>query len=228
MGFFLLVEAAILIARAESVLFTAHQILFGLVTLVLAVALGWRRNWVNIATILNLLYLLAVRILVGVIFQVDGITLEWIIDKSVRLNNLADWAQALTTVGQLLLLLICLVLGVGIVPADFDRRYYRHVAKVGKGRKDAAGYYTTGRSYAKKGQWATAARYWQRATAAAPAHVSYHKALGEAYGNLGFYERSLDALRWARSNTHDDVQLQAIDQLIERFSLERPDQGKPL
>ncbi|MCB0027988.1 MAG: hypothetical protein KDE28_08795, partial [Anaerolineales bacterium] len=82
--------------------------------------------------------------------------------------------------------------------------------------QDATGYYMTGRNYAQKGQWATAARYWEMAVALAPGMVGYHKALGEAFGRLGFTARSLDALHWALDHSQSPEPRAEIRELIQQ------------
>ena len=214
LAFLLLVEAAVQMARPQSPLLLVHQLVAGILVAALLPFVFWRYNWAHLTAIGALIYLLLVRILVGVALNVDGITLEWLIEKNVRLNNLVDWMQALTSLGQLLLLLAGLLVAIALVPADFSRRYYHHIATVGKKGRDASGYYMTGRNYAAQGQWATAARYWEQAVAAAPGQAGYHKALGEAFGRIGLTARSLDALHWALDHTRSDELRTEIADLI--------------
>ncbi|MCA9989022.1 MAG: hypothetical protein KDE59_32175 [Anaerolineales bacterium] len=216
LAFLLLADAGLQMARPEWPGFIVHQFAAGGLVATLLLFVLWRYSWAHVASIIVLSYLLVSRLIAGVVLNVGGITIEWLVEKNVRLNNLLDWLFALAGVGQIALLVVGLLVAIALIPADFARQYYHHVAKVGKKGQDATGYYMTGRNYAQKGQWATAARYWEMAVALAPGMVGYHKALGEAFGRLGFTARSLDALHWALDHSQSPELRAEIRELIQQ------------
>ena len=63
--------------------------------------------------------------------------------------------------------------------------------------------------------WATAILHWRRAAANDPARAYYQRALGEAYAQLGYYERSSDVLESALERTIDPNNRTYLANLIE-------------
>jgi tetratricopeptide (TPR) repeat protein len=80
---------------------------------------------------------------------------------------------------------------------DFQKRPVRQIAVVSDRLKDPADLDRVAQKLAKEGKWASAVLYWQRAVGRASGHAPYLLRLGRAYGQLGFYERSLDTLKSA-------------------------------
>jgi tetratricopeptide (TPR) repeat protein len=100
------------------------------------------------------------------------------------------------------------------VGPDFERVKERRVASLERGISDASRYYGAGADYAERGMWASAVLHYQRAAAIEPARPFYQRVLGEAYAQLGHYQRSLDVLESARQLTRDPEARAAIEQRI--------------
>ena len=100
------------------------------------------------------------------------------------------------------------------VGPDFERVTERRMAQLDRGISDASRYHGAGADYAERGMWASAVLHFQRAAALEPARPFYQRVLGEAYTQLGHYQRSLDVLESARQLTQDPETRAAIEQRI--------------
>jgi hypothetical protein len=101
-----------------------------------------------------------------------------------------------------------------LVAPDFERQTLRRIARVAKGLSAASDFHINAQRAAKAGMWATAVLHWQHAAAKEPSRISYQQHLAEAYGRLGFYQRSLDVLQSMYNRvTHPDRKRE-IEQLI--------------
>ena len=78
------------------------------------------------------------------------------------------------------------------------------------------------RLFAKRGMWATAVLYWQRAVSRSPGNIAILRRLADGYARLGFPERSLDTLRQAKEKTLDpktrDTLAKQIDLLDQKLA----------
>lgn len=92
---------------------------------------------------------------------------------------------------------LALFYGVFIVAPDFARDQVRLVAGVSRESNSGQGAFLAGERYAKSGMWASAVLNLRRATAQEPTRLLYHLTLARAYGELNFFERSLDVLQSA-------------------------------
>lgn len=89
---------------------------------------------------------------------------------------------------------LALLYAIFVVAPDFDRVAEQMVAELDKGLQYGSDYHAAARKHAQDGRLATAVLHWQRAVAKEPHQTRFLHHLGHAYAQLGFYERSLDAL----------------------------------
>ncbi len=127
-------------------------------------------------------------------------------------NELVVLMGRLLPATQIITSLLAVLLGILRAGPDFETVETRLVAHLGEKPRLTGDLYHTGKHYADKDMWAMAVPYWQRAAAADPGRLFYQQALGEAYGRLGFYKRSLDVL---------DAALQAAGDPATRAEIER-------
>ena len=105
---------------------------------------------------------------------------------------------------------------------DFQKRPARRVAVVSDRLKNPADLDKVAQKLAREGKWASAVLYWQRAVGRASGHAPYLLRLGRAYGKLGFYERSLDALQSALDAARNSETRQEIEkELVHMTRLSR-------
>ncbi len=187
------------------------------ILVVLAFGVNFRQSWAH---------LVAIYFLVGIIMVS---VLRWVLPADLSVLGIAatdpaiqQFVQPLTSgLGETIRLLILggsvLALFYAIFKAgpDFDRVTVRQVAALTKGPKTATDFNAAATKLARQGLWATAVLHWQNAAAKAPQNVSYQESLGQAYAQLGFYERSLDVLQSARQRTGSSERQAAIQQLIQ-------------
>lgn len=137
---------------------------------------------------------------------------------------LATGVWMVIKVAQLAVILLALVIGFRAAP-DFERAHYRRVATVTRGLSQASDYHIAAKRLAGAGLWASAVMNWQRAAALEPTRLTYKHHLGQAYAQLGFYQRSLDVLQTAyRQSTHPDVQAELKDLIQSVMILQTPSQ----
>jgi tetratricopeptide (TPR) repeat protein len=183
----------------------------------LAFGVHFRQSWAH---------LIAIYFLVGIILVS---LLRWVLPADLAVLGIADldpairqFVQPLTSgLGETIRIFILagsvLALFYAIFKAgpDFDRVTVRQVAALTKGPKTAADFNAAATQLARRGLWATAVLHWQNAAAKAPQNITYQELLGQAYAQLGFYERSLDVLQSARQRTGSPERQAAIQQLIQ-------------
>ena len=183
----------------------------------LAFGVNFRQSWAHLIAI----YFLVAIILVSL--------LRWVLPADLAVLNIADLDPAIqqfvqplaSGLGETIRIFILagsfLALFYAIFKAgpDFDRVTARRVATLTKGPKTAADFNAAAMQLARQGLWATAVLHWQNAAAKAPQNITYQELLGQAYAQLGFYERSLDVLQSARQRTGSSERQAAIQQLIQ-------------
>lgn len=184
---------------------------------VLAFGVNFRQSWAHLIAI----YFLVAIILVSL--------LRWVLPADLAVLGIDDldpaiqqFVQPLTTgLGEAIRIFILvgslLALFYAIFKAgpDFDRVTARQVAALTKGPKTAADFNAAAKQLARRGLWATAVLHWQNAAAKAPHNITYQESLGQAYAQLGFYERSLDLLQSAQQRTGSAERQASIQQLIQ-------------
>jgi len=214
--FFLLQLIYNLLARHNMYAAVGSGIVMALLV-VLAFGVNFRQSWAH---------LLAIYFLVGIILV---LLLRWVLPADLSVLGIADldpaiqqFVQPLTSgLGETIRILILagslLALFYAIFKAgpDFDRVTVRQVAALTKGPKMASDFNAAATQLARRGLWATAVLHWQNAAAKAPQNISYQESLGQAYAQLGFYERSLDVLQSAQKRTGSSERQVAIQQLIQ-------------
>lgn len=182
-----------------------------LVFLGLAVGVYYRQFWAyatTIVVVLVLLFLISLGVLTLVeqIMPVPANPVEAMISEPLAkgLADLLRWLQ----VGALGL---SLVWSVFLVGPDFERVQDRRLARLNRGLAEAADFDLAARELARKGLWASAVLHWQRAAVRAPYSGRYLERLAGAYAQLGFVERSQDALTSARKLAPDAAAQERID-----------------
>jgi hypothetical protein len=184
---------------------------------ILAFGVNFRQSWAH---------LIAIYFLVGVILVS---LLRWVLPADLAVLGIAEldpaiqeFVQPLTSgLGETIRIFILvgsvLALFYAVLKAgpDFDRMTVRQVASLTRGPKTAADFNAAATQLARSGLWATAVLHWQNAAAKAPQNITYQELLGQAYAQLGFYERSLDVLQFARQRTGSVERQAAIQQLIQ-------------
>jgi tetratricopeptide (TPR) repeat protein len=187
-----------------------------IIFVVLAFGVNFRQSWAH---------LMAVYFLVGIILVS---VLRWVLPADLAVLGIAeldpaiqDFVQPLTSgLGEAIRVFILtgsvLALFYAIFKAgpDFDQVTVRQVATLTKGPKTAADFNAAATQLARQGLWATAVLHWQNAAAKAPQNITYQESLGQAYAQLGFYERSLDVLQSAVQRTGSSERQATIQQLI--------------
>jgi len=203
------------IVRRSVVFAILPGLLMGLF-LILAGGVYFRQFWAYITAVAALALVLIVNILgyfvpaeftsavlipIGPIF--DGVI-------SPLLSGLADFLK----VFQLAAVTLALFVAVLKAGPDFERVQHRQTASLPRGVQDASRYHAIAAKAAKRGEWATAVRHWQRAAANAPGQISFQRHLGSAYARLGFYERSADTLNAILPHITDPDQREQVEKLL--------------
>jgi len=184
--------------------------------LALDIGVGLRQTWAHLVAI----YALGAVVL--------GLLLRWVLPPDLAVLGLADMDPAIqdfilpltTGLGETIRIfilagaLLALFYAIFKAAPDFDRVSVRQVAALTKGPVSAADFNAAATQLARKGLWATAVLHWQNAAAKAPQNIAYQESLGQAYATLGFYERSLDVLKFARQRTGSTERQASIDKLI--------------
>ena len=199
----------------------AWQTLVFITMVILAVGLALRRFWAYLGSIVALLMVLAAMIfgwLLGPavedsVAQLTGREFFLVLAET----PYALFAEPLSGFLRLLhyaAVPLALLFALFRVGPDFERVKERRLARLARGISDASRYHGVGTNYAERGMWATAVLHYQRAAALEPARPYYQRVLGEAYAQLGHYQRSLDVLESARQLTRDPDVLAALEQRI--------------
>jgi tetratricopeptide (TPR) repeat protein len=191
--------------------------------LILAAGIYFRQRWAYVTSMVILpvvVFIAASRVITN--FPIANLIRNALGDNAVMANLASAIISPVVDllIGAVKILQIITALGAAFlavlgVSADFDRVTTRLVARVEKSFKEASQYYSLGQTYARRGMWAGAILHWQRAVAKDPVKITYHRALGEAYARLGFYERSLDVLQTALQSTTKPAAQADLEQLIQ-------------
>lgn len=183
----------------------------------LAFCVHFRQSWAHLIAIYSLVAIILVSLL------------RWVLPTDLAVLGLANIDPAIQhfllplttglgeTVRLFILVAALLALFYAIVKAgpDFDQVAVRQVAALTRGPSSAADFNAAATQLARNGLWATAVLHWQNAAAKAPQNIAYQESLGNAYAQLGFYERSLDVLQSAQQRTGSPERQAIIQQLIQ-------------
>ena len=205
----------------QSLLATAWQGLMLIVLIILVVGVFFRQFWGYIASLAFLIFAVATIILDLVI----GPTVNDVVGQAIEsgfFQSLSDRPyiyilgplEDLLVPLQSLAVILALFFGIFRVGPDFERVKVRQIARVDRGLDDATQLYAAGIEYARQKKWANAILQYQKAVALAPTQFYYQRALGQAYAQLGYYQRSLDVLESAhRMTVTPDLKLE-LEQVI--------------
>ncbi len=184
--------------------------------MVIVFGLALRRFWAYAASIVALLMILAALVLGPALGPVVDDSLSQLAGREFFLRLAENpYALFIGPAGDLLRLLQYLAAPLALLYAllrvgpDFERVKVRRVAQLDRGIADASHHYGAGADYASRGMWATAVLHFQRAAALEPANPFYQRQLGEAYAQLGYYQRCLDVLESASQLTRDPERMAA-------------------
>ncbi|MGB3715009.1 MAG: tetratricopeptide repeat protein [Candidatus Promineifilaceae bacterium] len=220
--FFLFQAVLEVIVREPFVAVIWHGMLFVLIGILVA-GVALRQVWAYPASIVVLLALFTVMLLGFMAGKApEEAIAEFVGDDLVSvLSTDLDYVflRSLLTVGDVLqfaVVTIALLYGIFKIGPDFERVQTRFIARVDRGLSDAPVYFATGQVYAKRGMWASAILHLRRAAASDPSRAYYQRVLGEAYAQLGYYERSLDVLESALEWTIDPDSRTYLVNLIEK------------
>ncbi len=197
-----------------------RAVLNGVLTVIfagLAIGVYFRQFWAYTTTLVLLILMLAIALLQYLLPPTITSSLLAGFDTSIAslLGELADGVGEFIRIFRLVAVVFALFLAIFQVSPDFARVPVRQIAAIGKRMSTGADFHTTAKEAAHADMWATAVLHWQRAAAKEPTNLVYQRHLGQAYAQLGFYQRSLDVLQSARERaTHPDTQNQ-LDQLIQ-------------
>ena len=217
----LLLQAILeVLVREPLTLVIMHGLLF-VMTILLAIGVAMRQIWAYPASIVYLMILLT-----GMAFAfVSGAHPEQVLSDVVG-DDLVDllsteydslFLLSLITVVQIMRFaaaLLALLYGIFKIGPDFERVRIRYFARLDRDVSDASGYYARGKLYADQKMWASAVLHWRKAAALEPARAFYLQALGGAYAELGYYERSLDVLKSALDRTLEQSRRQELESAI--------------
>ncbi|MBE2198182.1 MAG: magnesium transporter [Anaerolinea sp.] len=200
--------------------------------LFLGLALGvyWRQSWAHLGAIIAS-GLVLVAALIDALLPVDLSSLDTLllsIDPAIArflgsmVNTIGDFIRTF----QLAAVALTLFYAVFQAAADFQQIDVQQVAQLKKRLQFASDYHTVAKEFARQGMMATAVLHWQRAVGKEPHHPVYLRALGVAYAQLGFYERSLDILQSGQQlSTHPDKKAD-FEQLIARIQRKQAVEGR--
>ena len=183
----------------------------------LGIGAYFRQGWAYTASIIVLILMLAVAIIQFLLPPAITSRLLTGFDESIAgfISGASSGISGLIRTFQLAAVAGALFLAIFLVPSDFAREPVRQIAIIGRRMSTGPDFHTTAKEAARVGMWATAVLHWQRAAAIEPTNLIYQRYLGQAYAQLGFYQRSLDVLQSARERAaHPDKQAQ-LEQLIQ-------------
>ncbi|MGD8806708.1 MAG: hypothetical protein PVH65_12695 [Chloroflexota bacterium] len=198
-----------LLSHGSPASLTWQTIVF-LAMMLIVVGLAFRRFWAYVGSIVALLLILAAMVLGPSLGPAVDNSLSQLVggDFFLRLGE-NPYALFVGPASDFLRILQYVVVPAALLYAllrvgpDFERISVRRVASLDRGIADASHFHGAGASYARQGMWATAVLHFQRAAALEPSNPFYQRQLGEAYAQLGFYERCLDVLESASQLTSD-------------------------
>lgn len=206
---------------SKSLLATVWHGLMLIVLIILVVGVFFRQFWAYIASLAFLIFAVATNILDLVI----GPTVNDVVGRAIEsgfFQSLSDRTyiyilgplEDLLVPLQSLAVILALFFGIFRVGPDFERVKVRQIARVDRGLDDATQLYAAGYEYTRQKKWANAILQFQKAVALAPTQFYYQRALGQAYAQLGYYQRSLDVLESAhRMTVNPDLKLE-LEQVI--------------
>ncbi len=206
---------------SKSLLATVWHGLMLIVLIILVVGVFFRQFWAYIASLAFLIFAVATNILDLVI----GPTVNDVVGRAIEsgfFQSLSDrtYIYILGPLEDLLVplralaVILALFFGIFRVGPDFERVKVRQIARVDRGLDDATQLYAAGYEYTRQKKWANAILQFQKAVALAPTQFYYQRALGQAYAQLGYYQRSLDVLESAhRMTVNPDLKLE-FEQVI--------------
>lgn len=207
----------------DSLLATVWHGMMLIVLLVLVVGVFFRQFWAYVASLAFLIFALATIILGFAI----GPTVEDVVAQAIEIGffqSLSDrpYIYILGPLEDLLgplqsmAIILAFFFGAFRVGPDFERVKLRRIARVDRGLGDASQLYAAGNEYARQKKWASAILQYQRAVALFPTQFYYQRNLGQAYAQLGYYQRSLDVLESAhRMTVNPDLKLE-LERIIAR------------
>lgn len=206
---------------SKSLLATVWHGLMLIVLIILVVGVFFRQFWAYIASLAFLIFAVATNILDLVI----GPTVNDVVGRAIEsgfFQSLSDRTyiyilgplEDLLVPLQSLAVILALFFGIFRVGPDFERVKVRQIARVDRRLDDATQLYAAGYEYTRQKKWANAILQFQKAVALAPTQFYYQRALGQAYAQLGYYQRSLDVLESAhRMTVNPDLKLE-LEQVI--------------
>lgn len=199
----------------------AWQTIVFLTMILIVVGLAFRRFWAYVGSIVALLLILAAMLLGPSLGPAVDDSLSQLVGRDffLRLSEnpyalFMGPASDILRVLQYLAAPMALLYALLRVGPDFERIKVRRVASLDRGISDASHFHGAGVAYARQGMWATAELHFQRAAALEPSNAFYQRQLGEAYAQLGFYQRSLDVLESAGRLTGDPEMKVATERRI--------------
>jgi hypothetical protein len=220
--FFLFQAVLEVIVREPFAAVVWHGMLFVLIGILVA-GVALRQVWAYPASIVFLLVLFTVMLLGFMAGKPPEEAIAEVVgdDLVSFLSMDLDYVflRSLLTVGDVLqfaAVAIALLYGILKIGPDFERVQTRYIARVDRGLSDAPAYFATGQVYAERGMWASAILHWRRAAASDPSRAYYQRVLGEAYAQLGYYERSFDVLKSALERTINPESQTYLSNLLER------------
>lgn len=222
--FFLFQAVLEVIVREPLAAVAWHGMLFVLIG-ILVVGVALRQLWAYPASIVVLLVLFSFMLLGFMAGKppeeaiVDVVGDDLVSFLSMDLDYV--FLRSLLAAGDVLqfaAVTTALLYGIFKIGPDFERIQTRYIARVDRGLSDAPAYFATGQVYAERGMWASAVLHWRRAAASDPSRAYYQRVLGEAYAQLGYYERSIDVLKSALERTIDPESQIYLRNLMERVN----------
>ncbi len=217
---FILVLLGLIFNR--SVLDLIWQSLIFVIVIILAAGISTRRFWSYLGSIIALIMIM-VSLVVTILIEPETPTvMNELIASEGFFQSLGDNAVLFALepfVGfiapiQIVAVILALLYGLLRVGADFERITVRRVAAVDHGISGASMYYARAKQYAEQKMWAIAILHYRRAAALEPTRSFYLAKLGEAYAQLGYYQRSLDVLESARRHETDSQRIEEWTSLI--------------
>jgi tetratricopeptide (TPR) repeat protein len=213
----------------------AWQTIVFLSMLPIAAALAFRRFWAYVASVVALLLILAAMILGPTLGPAVDNSLSQLVGRDffVRLGEnpyalFIGPASDILRIVQYLAVPMALLYALLRVGPDFERISARRVASLDRGISDSSHFHGAGAAYARDGMWATAVLHFQRAAALEPSNPFYQRQLGEAYAQLGFYQRCLDVLESASQLTRDPETRAATERRMAEIRQQMPAPGPEL
>ncbi|MCP4421037.1 MAG: hypothetical protein GY805_30875 [Chloroflexi bacterium] len=170
------------------------------------VALFLRQMWAYWLAILGLALMLLA--LVGLAFLSIPLTPS---------NSGELGLPGLLCISPLIILQVMYVYMIIMAGGDFKRVKQWRIAVADDRIKDSLVLDKAGTMFAKRGMWATAVLYWQRAVSRSPGNTAILRRLANGYAQLGFPERSLDTLKSAREKALDSQTRDTYTKLIDQF-----------